>query len=240
MNTNGERFLIVNADDFGAGPLINRGIIESHARGIVTSTSLLVDFPGSEDAARLGRATPTLGVGLHVCLTSEGGHPLFDFDDAARCGSEVLRQFERFVALMDRLPTHLDTHHNVHRDARVLPHMLALATRHALPMREHSEARYFPDFFGQWDGVTHPEQISTANLVDMLTAMGRGITELGCHPGYIDPDFPTSYAVERELELQTLCDPAVRQFLSDADIRLITFSNITRVSGDQGPARRSL
>jgi predicted glycoside hydrolase/deacetylase ChbG (UPF0249 family) len=226
MTQTTERFLIVNADDFGAGRSINRGIIESHERGIVTSTSLLVDAPGTADAARLGRAATALGIGLHVRLTREGGVPLFDFDDSARCATEVTRQFERFVTLMGRLPTHLDTHHNVHRDARVLPHVLTLATHHGLPLREHSTARYVEEFYGQRDGVPQPEQISTASLVEMLGALNEGITELGCHPGYLDPECSTSYGLERELEVQTLCDPAVRQFLSDASIRLISFADI--------------
>src|SRR5436309_14451808 len=60
------RFLIVNGDDFGASRGINRGILEAHHRGILTSTSLLVDTPWSEDAACLSRAAPDIGIGLHV------------------------------------------------------------------------------------------------------------------------------------------------------------------------------
>ncbi len=37
--------LIVNADDFGRSPGINRGILETHLRGIVTSTTVMVNFP---------------------------------------------------------------------------------------------------------------------------------------------------------------------------------------------------
>src|SRR5947199_10468 len=35
------RYLIVNGDDFGASPAINRGIMEAHLHGILTSTSIL-------------------------------------------------------------------------------------------------------------------------------------------------------------------------------------------------------
>jgi chitin disaccharide deacetylase len=34
------KLLIVNADDFGYSYSINRGIVESHVKGIVTSTSV--------------------------------------------------------------------------------------------------------------------------------------------------------------------------------------------------------
>src|SRR5881628_2747539 len=56
--------LIVNGDDFGASPAINRGIKEAHRRGILTSTSLLVKAEWAEEAAALGRAAPDLSVGL--------------------------------------------------------------------------------------------------------------------------------------------------------------------------------
>ena len=50
--------LIVNADDLGFTAGINRGILEAHKRGIVTSTSLMVDRPGAEDGAEIAGARP--------------------------------------------------------------------------------------------------------------------------------------------------------------------------------------
>ena len=55
------RCVIINADDFGLSAGINRGIIEAHERGIVTSASLMVRWPAAEYArahrcgARRGR-----------------------------------------------------------------------------------------------------------------------------------------------------------------------------------------
>ena len=37
--------LIVNADDLGHAPSINRGIIQAHLQGIVTSTTALITWP---------------------------------------------------------------------------------------------------------------------------------------------------------------------------------------------------
>ena len=67
--------LIVNADDFGRSPGINRGILEAHLRGIVTSTTVMVNCPAA--ALGLERAlaeAPDLGIGLHITLTA--GRPL--------------------------------------------------------------------------------------------------------------------------------------------------------------------
>ncbi len=66
--------LIVNADDFGLCASVNRGILEAHRNGIVTSATLLANAPGFQDAVALARETPTLGVGVHLNLTR--GRPL--------------------------------------------------------------------------------------------------------------------------------------------------------------------
>lgn len=66
--------LIVNADDFGLTRGVNRAIVELHAAGLVTSTSLMARADASEEAIELARATPSLGVGCHVVLVD--GEPV--------------------------------------------------------------------------------------------------------------------------------------------------------------------
>src|SRR5205085_7992074 len=101
------RFLVVNADDLGYAPGVNRGIFEAHERGIVTSTSLMVRRPAAEAAAAALHARLRLGVGLHVDL----GEWLFEdgdwrardvrVDDADReaVAGEVAAQLARFREL---------------------------------------------------------------------------------------------------------------------------------------------
>ena len=62
------RRLIVNADDFGLTPGVNRGIVECHAHGIVTSATLMANANGFSDAVRLSQSTPQLCIGCHVVL----------------------------------------------------------------------------------------------------------------------------------------------------------------------------
>lgn len=68
--------LVVTADDLGLSPGVTRGILEAHRDGVVRSTSLLVTFPASEQAAALALAEPDLEVGLHLDLV--GGTPASD------------------------------------------------------------------------------------------------------------------------------------------------------------------
>jgi len=60
------RRLVVNADDFGYSRSVNRGIVESHTRGIVTRTSIMATGSGFEDAVERALATPSLPVGVHL------------------------------------------------------------------------------------------------------------------------------------------------------------------------------
>ena len=65
--------LIVNADDFGLHPLINAGIIKGHQEGFITSTSLMPSALCWQEAVRLAKENPRLGIGVHLTLV--GGVP---------------------------------------------------------------------------------------------------------------------------------------------------------------------
>lgn len=217
------KYLIVNADDFGASPGINRGILDAHHRGILTSASLLVDTPWSKEAAVMSRTAPGLSVGLHVAFDPEFCRAA----DLRQMRRNLDEQLARFEELTGGPPTHLDAHHNVHRDSRLLPHFLNLARRHGVPLRDHSPVRCFSQFYGQWAGESHPEQISVPSLVRMLeTNIEDGITEMTCHPGYLDSHLRSSYAAEREFELQTLCAPVLSQVLEKQSVQLTNYREL--------------
>jgi hopanoid biosynthesis associated protein HpnK len=63
--------LIVNADDLGLTPAVNRGVVRAFQDGIVTSASLLVTGSAFEDAVALAQQNPKLDVGLHLALVEE-------------------------------------------------------------------------------------------------------------------------------------------------------------------------
>ena len=108
-----------------------------------------------------------------------------------------------------------------------LPHILAVAQQDGVPVRGHSPARYVRKFYGRWGGATHPEQIGVDGLLRLLdTEVQDGVTELSCHPGYVEPGFDSSYLTEREVELRTLCDSRVRPALHEREIQLIGFRDV--------------
>ncbi len=60
--------LIINADDFGLTPGINRAIAELHQANALTSATLMPSGPAFEDAIHIAHTHPTLGVGCHIVL----------------------------------------------------------------------------------------------------------------------------------------------------------------------------
>jgi hopanoid biosynthesis associated protein HpnK len=72
------RRLIVNADDFGFTSGVNRGIVEAHTRGIVTSSTLMANGRAFAEAVQLAHATPQLSVGCHIVLID--GEPVLAGD----------------------------------------------------------------------------------------------------------------------------------------------------------------
>lgn len=212
----GRRVLIVNADDLGRSPGINRGILDAHKRGIVTSTTLMVNTAWTEDGVRLARGARNLGVGLHLnfCygwpISDTSAIPsLVDADgqfktdtgqllrDAHECHIriEALAQLQRFEALMGRRPTHLDSHKYLHSFPPFITPIAAIAAERQLPVRalEASDRDAYraagvacPDHF---EGAFHGAEGDGVDLGVFLAIVARlpaGVTELMCHPGCVD------------------------------------------------------
>ncbi len=62
------RRLIINADDLGLTAGVNRGILEAHGHGVVTSATLMANAPAFAEAVKLTQSAPRLGVGCHLVL----------------------------------------------------------------------------------------------------------------------------------------------------------------------------
>jgi predicted glycoside hydrolase/deacetylase ChbG (UPF0249 family) len=71
--------LIINADDFGLAPGVNRAIVELQQAGALSSTTLMATAPYFSPAVYLAFAQPALSVGCHVMLVD--GSPLLRADE---------------------------------------------------------------------------------------------------------------------------------------------------------------
>ena len=131
--------VIINADDFGLSPGVNRGILGAFREGILSSTTMLVNLSHFDDAVRLAVANPDLPVGIHLSLL--WGAPVSDPTAVPslverdglfpRSLAVLARRYflgtlriddvrTEFRAQVDRFrragltPTHVDTHKHVH------------------------------------------------------------------------------------------------------------------------------
>lgn len=228
------RTLIVNADDFGRSPAINRGVVRAHREGIVTSASLMVRYEDAADAAAAARDNPTLSVGLHLDMAEwelhEGdwraSYELMPCGGSTELAAELLRQLERFRELTGGDPTHIDSHQHVHRDEPLRSVAAEAADRLGVPLRHASPIRYCGAFYGQGrHGAPMPEALHPAALAALIRDLPAGVTELCCHPSE-SVDFPSSYASERPIELRALCDPGVQRTIRESEIRLCSFRQL--------------
>jgi predicted glycoside hydrolase/deacetylase ChbG (UPF0249 family) len=235
-------YLIVNADDFGCSRSVNRGIIEAHERGIVTSASLLVDRPGAVEGAEYARERPELGLGLHVELDAwrvaripRKGAVLSAAALERRVSAQLRRQHERFRSLAGREPTHLDSHHHRHVWDGVRPVFEQLAHELDVPLRRvDGRIRFCGEFYGHnGRGRPDPDSITPQALAGLLEQLEEGVTELCCHPGYAD-ELDDWYRTEREQEVWALCDPSVRKAVETLGIELCTFSDVRSVLAERG------
>jgi len=239
--TTGERWLIVNADDFGQSHAINRGVVTAHEYGIVTSASLMVRWPAAVEAAAYAREHPRLSLGLHVDFGEWAYHdehwvPLYTVSsasDACAAAQEVTRQLHGFQRLVGAAPTHLDSHQHVHREEPLHSILRDTARRLRVPLRDADPTvRYDGSFYGQ-SGRGHPvpAALSIAALVQLIERLPAGVTELGCHPGEVDDALESMYRDERAREVQTLCDAAVRAAVEASGVRLCSFRDLVCGSG---------
>jgi len=150
------RRLIINADDCNLTRGVTEAIFECHDRGVVTSTTFLINLPVEAQTLRGILKRKKLGVGIHLNVTLAGPvsaarkvRSLLRPDGRFRpCAEQTSRppkpnelfcecqsQIDRFHKVFGRRPTHLDTHHQVH-DLPVFFRVIAeLARRNRLPTR---------------------------------------------------------------------------------------------------------
>ena len=160
---------IINADDFGLTPGVNRGIVSGFRDGVLTSTTMLVNMKHFADAVSLARDNPVLPVGIHLSLL--WGPPLSRPEDvpslverdgcfprslttlagryfSGRLSREQVRrelsaQVRKFLDA-GLMPTHVDTHKHVHCLPGVLEALIEVAAEFGiekvrLPVEEQLE-----------------------------------------------------------------------------------------------------
>ena len=276
--------VIINADDFGLTPGVNRGILNGFRDGVLTSTTMLVNLRFFEDAVAIAKDNPDLPVGIHLSLL--WGRPLTDpsriptLVDNDGCfprslGTLARRYFLGRISLEEvstelraqvrkfldagLLPTHLDTHKHVHSLPGILHALISLAGElgikkirlpyengkaAARPSWKIAAQRSFVRFLcrdsrarlhragvkttDHFVGIDHMEHLDAPAFRERLGSLDDGVTEVMCHPGYVDEHLSEFARTppHRETELAGLCDREVSELVASKGIRLMHYGEL--------------
>ncbi len=232
--------LIVNSDDFGLTPGVNRGIIDALKRGLLRSTTAMMNMPAIEMAAGLAKENPELGVGIHLVLTA--GRPLLDTHktivdekgnflknavltkktdvDVEEVYAEYVAQMEKYIKLFGHKPTHIDGHHHTHALPQTIEATRRLAKVYDIKYVRHvdSDVAFISDFYGP---LTDYSQFETT----LKRHLDREYVELMCHVAFIDVDLIqcSTYNFDRVRELETLISSKAKDFVKEHNIELVNF-----------------
>lgn len=151
--------LIINADDFGRHPLIDRAVAQGVEQGLIRSATVMVTGPAFADATALARRMPGLGMGIHFTLVNAKpvlppaeipslvdprteelvpDHGAFvkrflqgkiRLQDVRR---ECTAQLDRFLDT-GLVPTHADSHQHMHVLPGIIDVILDLCLDHGIP-----------------------------------------------------------------------------------------------------------
>ena len=249
--------LIVNADDCNLTPGVTRAILDCHDHGILSSTTWIVNLPHDEKTVKALKARKRLGVGIHLNLTlgrpvspeaavasllaedgcfRKAGIQLEHLPRPAEVRAEYGAQIEKFKKIFGRLPTHLDTHHQIHDHPFYLVIASELANERNLPLRRSRllvEKASYDFHFTTADflfGDLRPEgHWHKAQLEETLKALPEGISEIMCHPGENDAALKaiSSFTAGREEEWQLFRAGHWRAFLARCGITLAHYGLCT-------------
>lgn len=244
--------LILNADDFGLSASVNKGIIECFNEGLISSTTMMMNTPYTNEAIKLAKEHNIKNIGVHLNLTygksvlpasevpslvDENGTfhyvcMLGYYTQYLDAKKELRAQIEKFLD-SGLTPDHLDHHHYFNEIPNILKAYLELAAEYKLPVRsmdENARAR------AREMGVKTTDEFSFAfhgNGVDISTFgvlkslfWKRDISlEVLTHVGYID-DYTrnqTNYLV-REDEISVLREAKAQGYFDD--VELVGFGDI--------------
>ncbi|MED5502926.1 MAG: chitin disaccharide deacetylase [Pseudomonadota bacterium] len=238
--------VIFNADDFGLTPGVNKGIVKAHQQGVVRSTTMMVGMDAEQHAVELAKQNPNLKIGVHLRFTAgapvtghlnlTNGQTQFvsydelwkkqDFEEEV-VYQEAIAQVEAFLKLGLSL-SHLDSHHHAHTHPQLLPVIRKVAQKYKVPLRGsglcHTESKvkyYFTDEF-------YDQGVSLGGIMKHLLGLKAkyDVVEVMCHPAEADQSLllKSSYALQRELELQVLTSPILKQEFAQHGMTVTDYS----------------
>ena len=147
--------VIVNADDFGESESLNSAILTSFKLGLISSTTLMTNRPGFEEACELARQYNLLdSIGVHLNLTKgqplteeikkypkfySNGEMYYSIKGHLLSKGEQRVIYNELQAQIDKckkagiIPSHIDSHHGMHNYWDMGKVIIELALNNRIP-----------------------------------------------------------------------------------------------------------
>jgi len=203
-----DKYLIINADDFGMCHAHNVATFDLLKLGAITSSTIMACCPWAYEAVQFAKANPQFAIGVHLTNTSEwqtyrwptltGAQSLTDKDgfmprncneftenaDAGDARAELIAQIERLKG-WGFTPSHADNHmgsmYGIHNGRfELLQAALEIAAQYGLPFR-------FPMSFS---GAQYKNGMLGIQIpMEQIAQVGGQFTQLGRQLGVAMPDY---------------------------------------------------
>lgn len=246
--------ILIRADDLGWTEAINYGIAKSMRDGIIRSVGLMSNMPAARHGWELVKdLNPCVGQHTCICagrpltdparipsLCEEDGtfHPSRvyrsakdDFVVVDEAVLEIEAQYQKFVKITDRQPSYFEGHaiasHNFFQGLAIV------AERHGLPLLPFAPEG--PVRFRNTMLYTSMDSIKP-NYDPFESLKAAALNDYGpdgccmfvCHPGYLDDEIlkVSSLTIPRVKEVAMAIDPAVRQWLQNNQIEVVTYDDL--------------
>ena len=175
--------------------------------------------------------------------------------DVDQVRSEWEAQIQKFIQLTGKNPDHLDSHHHTSYFSQPLFRVMLELARELdcairLPLAEGGDTlpldlpaelgdqpvKFIPALLDEFSprvadiffSSFYNQYATRENLIHLLSQLPDGTSELMCHPGFADSELVESsaYNVKRQVELDILIDPEIRNLIQDRAIQLINYTQL--------------
>lgn len=145
MKLTGKYQLIVNADDFGRHPLINRAVAECVERGCLRSATLMPGGKAFDDAVDKALAHPELGVGIHFTLVN--GYPVRPPEEIPSLVTEDGVFYDDYIHFVKRYLTRKVRMEDVRRELAAQAEKMAQTGLSLTHVDSHQHMHVLPGIF---------------------------------------------------------------------------------------------
>lgn len=248
--------LLIRSDDLGYSEAVNYGIEKVLRFGMTRSVGLMPNMSAARHGVKLLEGLDVcIGQHTNICVGKPVSDPsripsmvgengefksskeyrtaTEDFVVLEEAVTEVEAQYRRFKELVGREPSYFEGH--AVRSANYMKAIELVAERHGLKfsgmyLPGQSTARVGKVQTYRW-GINNliPEYDPVQTLKDVILSTKRDLPGVYvCHPGYVD-DFlmrTSSLNLNRTKEVTMLTNPAVKEWLDNHEVELISYDDI--------------